>query len=230
MKRIYLNEISEESFPLPENERHYIQTVLRHSIGDTIEILTPHELCIAEIMTDKKREIIVKIVKKTPISPPKYTFRVFQCLMKREYMDSVIEKYTELGVTEIVPVISQYSMTELKDSALNRYNEIAKRAALQSERERLPAISPAVKLSSIRPIDGDNILFYERGEISAPTLKTTNVQIVIGAEGGFAADEVEYLTGVGFTSCTPIQSVLKAETAAVVFAGVVRMGLSGFKI
>jgi 16S rRNA (uracil1498-N3)-methyltransferase len=225
MTRIYLDANIAETATLPEQEHHYLKNVLRSEAGDQIEVLTPNELLTAEIVELSKRTCIIRVLTRRELAPERYKFTVFQAILKREYMDTVIETYTELGVTEIVPVVSRYSQPELKDNAMRRYLEIAKKAALQSERERLPIIREAVKLADITPIDGDNIIFYERGERAMPKISANTVAIVIGPEGGFTDSEFTSLQRTGFVSATPFSQILKAETAAIVFAGQVRIAI-----
>ncbi|MDR2884475.1 MAG: 16S rRNA (uracil(1498)-N(3))-methyltransferase [Deferribacteraceae bacterium] len=226
MKRIYLDIAATDSVTLEDQEYHYLKNVLRYSVGDQFQILTPTELLFGEVAEVKKRSCDVQIISRETLPPTNYSFTVLQCILKREYMDTVIEKYTELGVTKIIPVVSQYSLSELKDNSKHRYMEIAKKAALQSERDRLPIIGEVIRFNEIAPIEGDNIVFYERGEISQPIIRSKSVQIVIGAEGGFSPAEIELLKGRGFSLSTPLRSILKAETAAVLFAGLTRIGIS----
>ncbi len=225
MKRIYLEHTGEE-FTAVDNDHHYLKNVLRMQEGDEVDVMSADSLTRAHIIAVTKRETIFSAIASRPLITPDYSLTVYQCLLKREYMDTVVEKFAELGATRIVPVISRRSLPSLKESALSRFIEIAKYAALQSEQEFIPGITDAVKINDIRAAaDADNILFYERGVVQSPVLTSRAVQIVIGPEGGFEADEVELLHNKGFLSYTPLKSILKAATAAVVFCGLVRTQL-----
>ena len=143
-------------------------------------------------------------------------------------MDFIIEKYSELGVTDIVPVISSRSLDSLKSSAYERYVQIAKEAAMQCEREVVANILPVQKIERLKPLGDENILFHERlGENSMPKIISRNVSMIIGPEGGFTDKEYNYLINAGFKPYTPIDTILKAETAAVLFAGMIRLSLNG---
>ena len=167
----------------------------------------------------------VRILNSRPVIKPDYKFTVYQCVAKREYMDFIIEKYSELGVTDIIPVISNRSLDSLKSSAYERYVQIAKESAMQCEREVVAEIHPAQKLERIKPAD-ENILFHERlGEKSMPAITSKNISMIIGPEGGFTDKEYNYLINVGFKAYTPIDTILKAETAAVLFAGMIRLSI-----
>lgn len=226
MKRLYLDHCPGDEFTLDGPAQHYLKNVLRMAAGERIGILTPAELLEAEVLSMGKRSATLTVRNRTAAKKTDYSLRVYQCLLKREYMDTVVEKLTELGVTEIVPVLSAHSLPILKDTALARFREIAKVATLQSEHSFLPHFTDAVKINSITASNNaDNFLFYERGEISSPVLTGRDINLVIGPEGGFTEDEVSLLRGRGFIVCTPLSSILKAETAAVVFTGWVRIRL-----
>jgi 16S rRNA (uracil1498-N3)-methyltransferase len=228
MKRIfYPNQITPTTVITGESQ-HYIKNVLRMEAGDRIELLSAESLAEMELVDVAKREITMQLISSRPVVQPDYTFTVFQCVLKREYMDTVVEKYTELGVTKIVPVLSARSVGDVKDSTLARYREIAKSATLQCERDTLPDVAEAIKISQIPADTGaDSLLFFEREATkSLPQVNSRNIRMVIGPEGGLADDEVAGLAAKGFCCVSPLANILKAETAAVVFAGYLQMRLT----
>ncbi len=91
----------------------------------------------------------------------------------------------------------------------------------------MAVIHPVQKLERIKPAADENILFHERlGEKSIPKITSKNISIIIGPEGGFTDKEYLYLINAGFKAHTPINTILKAETAAVLFAGLVRLSIN----
>lgn len=227
MKRIYLADVSEEVIEIHDSAHHYLKNVLRLTPGADIEILTPSKLITARITDIDKKRTLLQTIEQRDIKSFDYSFTVYQCILKREYMDNVVEKYTELGVTKIVPVVSERSVQMLKDSTLRRYKEISVAASLQSEREELPEIAEAIKLEHITSLrNACNLLFYGRQQDKAiPSISSKNIKIVIGPEGGFTENEVNLLSSKGFNVVSPLRQILKAETAAVVFAGWVQIEL-----
>jgi 16S rRNA (uracil1498-N3)-methyltransferase len=108
-----------------------------------------------------------------------------------------------------------------------RYRQIAVRAALTSGNEFIAEITEALAIEELDVIDGDNIFFYEKGaHIALPRLKSTAVQFIIGAEGGFTQAEAEMLIQKGFTAASPFPHILKAETAGTLFCGMIRARLA----
>lgn len=226
LRRVYFDGEISPIIELNENQSRKLKTVLRAEQGDIVEVLTKEYLAEGEIFIAGKKGVQVRIVEKRPVIAPDYKFTVYQCIAKREYMDFIIEKYSELGVTDIIPVISSRSLDSLKSSAYERYMQIAKEAAMQCEREVVAEIHPVLKLERIKPAADENILFHERlGEKSMPEITSKNISMIIGPEGGFTDKEYNYLINAGFKAYTPIDTILKAETAAVLFAGMIRLAL-----
>ena len=226
LRRVYFDGEISPVIELDENQSRKLITVLRAEQGYIVEVLTKEYLAEGEIYIAGKRGVQVYILNCRPIIKPDYKFTVYQCVAKREYMDFIIEKYSELGVTDIIPVISNRSLDSLKSSAYERYVQIAKEAAMQCEREVVAEIHHAQKLERIKPATDENILFHERqGVKSMPAINSKNISMIIGPEGGFTDKEYNYLINVGFKAYTPIDTILKAETAAVLFAGIIRLSI-----
>jgi 16S rRNA (uracil1498-N3)-methyltransferase len=149
-------------------------------------------------------------------------------LTKGEKMDFVVEKATELGVSNIVPFISAYTVPKLDDrkaqARAERWKKIAVSAAKQSGRTRLPKIDMLCEFREFVRQPWDNILkllFWEREW--QQTLKQVHerqpdaraVLLAIGPEGGFSLEEADMAQRHGFTSVQLGPRILRAETAAV---------------
>ncbi len=232
VKRVYFNgkilADGNQIITLDENQSRKLKTVLRSETGEIIEVLTNNYLAEGEICIVNKSAVQVRIIKSRPIIKPDYKFTAYQCITKREYMDFIIEKYSEIGVTDIVPVITSRSFRDIKQATYSRYIQIAKDTALQCEREVITNILPAVKIERLKPEGDENILFHERlGEKAMPKISKKNISMIIGPEGGFTDKEYNHLINIGFKPYTPIDNILKAETAAVLFSGMLMMSLNG---
>jgi 16S rRNA (uracil1498-N3)-methyltransferase len=224
LKRLYSErpDISGKTISLSQENRRYLLNVLRYGQGERFELLTPETLYTCELVKAGRKEGVAAVESERPILRPNYPLIACQSILKREYMDSAVEKYSELGATKIVPVISERGIRALSEKTLTRYRQIAVSAALVSENEFIAGISEPVRIEEIEAIHGDNILFYGRGSRSALKLNGSVVQFVIGPEGGFTPEEVGLLSRKGFTVVSPFPQILKAETAGTVFCGMLR--------
>ena len=143
-------------------------------------------------------------------------------------MDVIVQKVTELGVAEIIPVRTQRAQRWLADdrgvSRQKRWERIAQEAARQCGRNKVPRISPLLDFSQMiwhgEPT-GLKLVFWEEEGFSnlKQTLddkgQTSKVGALVGSEGGFSAEEVEQATAAGFHCVSLGQRILRAETAAI---------------
>ena len=150
-----------------------------------------------------------------------------QALLKGEKMGWVIQKATELGVSAIVPLITERVILKLSgnqgETHHARWKRIALEAAQQSERWTLPTILPIQTfqqfLESSRQSPG--IFMAERGK--SPSLLTipcatnkskTEVTVIIGPEGGWSAEEIDAAQSHNWTFASFGKEILRAETAS----------------
>ncbi|MDF0666592.1 MAG: RsmE family RNA methyltransferase [Nitrospira sp.] len=169
--------------------------------------------------------IIETITQPAPISP----FLILgQALLKGEKMDWVIQKATELGMDELVPMESRHSVVQLKADRvghqLARWRRIALEAAQQSEQWRVPTISPTGSLAALlagRETSTITLMLVERREgktlqtVELPQDVTGSLLVLIGPEGGWSKEEVQIAEEAKVVPITLGRQILRAETAAV---------------
>ena len=164
----------------------------------------------------------------TQAEPRAPALRLGQALLKGNKMDWVIQKATELGVSEIVPIKSRHSVLQLKadrvDNQLARWQRIALEAAQQSEQWRVPTIAPPRSLAALltgRATDTVTLMLVERWEgKSLQTVEllqdvTDSVLVLIGPEGGWSKEEMGIAEQAGIEQVTLGQQILRSETAAI---------------
>ena len=146
-----------------------------------------------------------------------------QCLPRGDRMDFIVQKATELGVSRILPVLSQRSVVRLDAAAAEskaaHWRAVAVNACEQCGRNRLPAIATPVQLIHYLGTSAPTAprLVLEPGSESnvAPMGLESGAEIAIGPEGGFAAEELEALRIAGFRRLQFGPRVLRTETAAI---------------
>jgi len=149
-----------------------------------------------------------------------------QALQSGEKMDLTVQKAVELGVSRIVPVASRRSVVRLEgERALRRvahWRAVAASACEQCGRNRVPEISDLKGLHHWLAVPaggerGMRLMLEPGAPCSLDTLPRpgpdTPVELLIGAEGGLAADEVELARQAGFVSVRLGPRVLRTETA-----------------
>jgi 16S rRNA (uracil1498-N3)-methyltransferase len=216
---------------LKGNSARHLSRVLRLGVGEQVILFdgSGYEFS-AEILEVGRQFVRLKVSEGEKVdreSPLKLWLGLGLC--QPAIMDLIVQKVTELGVIEIIPVRTQRSQRWLVGERLvsrqERWERIAQEAARQSGRNKVPRISPLVDfLQLLRHGEptGLKLIFWEEEEIS--NLKQTlavkgqppQVGVLIGAEGGFSAEEVEQATAAGFHRITLGRRILRAETAAIV--------------
>ncbi len=169
---------------------------------------------------------------------------LYQGLPKKDKMDLIVEKAVELGCSRIVPVMTKRVIVKIEDEKkearkLERWNMIAKSAAMQSGRGIIPNVDRLMTLKEA--IDDakklDKILIpYEESEKLGCTMKSSHeaieslkgkksVGIFIGPEGGFEASEVEEAMKAWAVPISLGKRILRTETAGLAAVSVIMFSL-----
>lgn len=158
-----------------------------------------------------------------------------QALPKKEKMEWIIQKATELGISRIVPCTSEKSITpEERDRGQpksHRWQEIARKAMEQSRRRMMPPVAPCTSLyDALRVCHGGdaslNLILYERetetGLRSLPWDGIQNLTVVCGPEGGFSEGEIETARRLNYRPVRLGGRVLRCETAAIAALSIIQ--------
>jgi 16S rRNA (uracil1498-N3)-methyltransferase len=148
---------------------------------------------------------------------------LLQCVPRGDRMDFIVQKATELGVTRIIPVLSQRSVVRLDpaqaESKAAHWRAVAVNACEQCGRNRVPVIeAPSTLinyLGSSTPTSVRLVLEPDTESSASPLNLEAAVEIAIGPEGGFAAEELEAFGIAGFTRIRLGPRILRTETAAI---------------
>lgn len=223
MPRFFCEHFSSNPVISGEDGRH-ISRSLRMKIGEQLTVCdtmgTDYNCEIEDIKDDT---VYLKILdSKENTSEPNVKVTLFQCMPKGDKLDLVVQKAVELGVSEIVPVLSSrcVSRPDSKSMAKKcaRLQKIADEAAKQSGRGILPKISDMINFKDccqkLKNFD-KSIIFYELGGAPLKDIvdDSKSYAILIGSEGGFSVDEVEKATESGAVSATLGKRILRTETA-----------------
>ncbi len=210
-----------------EDLNHLIN-VLRSKLGDTVYISDNTDYRYkTEIIDIKRPEAILIIKDKEKITRKIPQLTLFQCVLKKNSMEFVIQKSTEIGVDRIIPVISGRVITDKKKIAgkVERWQKISNSASEQSRRYYKCEILPPEDIYNIKVSDYD--LFYvpyEEGTGSVKNLtevrNASRIGYVIGPEGGFEACELNHLRDRGAREIKFGKNIYRSETAAIYFLSV----------
>lgn len=207
-----------------QDARHLIR-VLRVERGQRFEISDNHCVYLAEVDSAQKDRVSFAIVEQIPAGAPTLHTALFAALIKFERFEWLLEKATELGVEQVIPVETERSEKGLAQAAgkrLERWKRIAREASEQSRRARLPEIAPPQPLTlALRDPGSYRYVLEEAG--APPILSQLPVErhagdrvaLLVGPEGGWTDRERAATIAAGWRPVSLGHEILRAETAAI---------------
>ena len=201
---------------LNEEESKHACKVMRLVIGNEIAILNGKGVeFIAKIVEAHPKHCKVEIISKTEELKPNYDLHI--AIAPTKIIDRIewfLEKATEIGITEITPLIC--SNSERKIIKEERLEKILIAAMKQSKRLFLPKLNPLTEISSFIKQHPKGLIAhcYEGDKSSiSEVFETKNSPILIGPEGDFSMKEVEIALNSGYKTITLGKNRLRTETA-----------------
>ncbi len=215
---------------------HKAKNVLRLAIGEKIILGDGKKIeAMAEIIGFGKNTVEVEISEINENQNESLIYGVLYCsILKRENFEWVVQKATECGIKEIIPIVSARTVKfGIKE---DRFKKIILEAGEQSGRGELPILTEPVKFREAIKNAGQNDLnlFFEMGYPDLNREETgcfqpKRVGIFIGPEGGWSREELEAITSKAkedkkFKLAGLGKTTLRAETAAAVASWMVCQG------
>ena len=220
LHRFYLHQKIENPKIKITDERlvHQWCNVFRYNVGSEVILFDGSGMEYNAVIEKLgNREVEVGVVSKREAVIPERKITLCISLIKKDNLEWVIEKATELGVSKIVPIISERS--EKKNFNIDRAQKIIIEAAEQCGRGDVPVLESSKQLvDSIEDLEGEIIIFDPSGVPFDSSLLTTNynlLSIFIGPEGGWSPSEIERFKDSNIKIFSLGKLVLRAETAVV---------------
>lgn len=232
--------VSGDQVSFTEDQRKQIRNVLRLRPGDVVGALDDSgREFVTEIQELDDTRALGRVVEiRTPATEASVRLALVQSLPKREKMEFILQKCTEIGVAEFLIMETARSVPKIAPSKvpgrLERWRSIVREGAEQAGRARLPVVDGVVPFRSIparvRNYDAALIAWEEEEEatLSSELLHLTNanrIAYLVGPEGGFTADEVAAARAEGAIPVSLGQRTLRTETAAIVGTALIVYGL-----
>jgi 16S rRNA (uracil1498-N3)-methyltransferase len=231
-RRFFVDEVRNGQARIAGDEARHLTRVLRVEAGQRYEISDNRSVYLAEIETARKESVVFRTLEKLPEPPTSVRIELYAALIKFDRFEWIVEKATELGVTEIVPVEATRSDRGLEKAAgkrVERWRRIALEASQQSRRAILPEIAEPVLLNDAiaRTASYRYALDENPGAVpllqALPALRAAQdtVAILTGPEGGWTDEERASFTAAGWTPVSVGPLILRAETAVVAALAVI---------
>jgi len=251
---INFDDINDSEILIEGEDFEHLAKTLRARVGDIVELSDNNRYRFtANIKNIEKKGAILEIIKRKEIKKDFLQLDLFQSILKKNSMELVIQKSAEIGVTNIIPVFSSRVIPNEKpdNKKYIRWQKIALEASKQSKRNHICKLCPPENINNIDLEKYDLFLFaYEelsdlktdkkeinkcsiireiidlknkKPDYSAGILK---IAFIIGPEGGFEREEANLLISKDARAISLGSNILKAETAAIFAASVIKCALS----
>jgi 16S rRNA (uracil1498-N3)-methyltransferase len=213
--------VSGLEFDLPQESAHYLRRVLRLGNGAKFIAMTGQGASWIAQLTQEGAVVLEAVLTQTELSTA-VTLAI--ALPKGSGFDEVVRQVTELGVSCIVPILSERTVLKPSENRLDRWRKIAQEAAEQSERQVVPTVMEPIKWMQFLKLEqsGIKLLCWERGGETFNSLGSgAAVTIAVGPEGGWTAQEVAAATAAGYALLSLGPRILRSVTASVAVMAIV---------
>jgi 16S rRNA (uracil1498-N3)-methyltransferase len=220
---------AETSVRLDADEAHHLTRVLRLGSGARVFVFDgeggEYECEVARVAKHEAELNLLRRLDDAVESPLRLTLA--QALIKGDKFDWVIQKATELGVTRIVPLVTDHADTkraeERAGQRVQRWRRISLEALKQCGRRRLVEICEPAPFDDFSgsTTSGERLIFSEHGgeslaEVSAKLRDVDQLNLCVASEGGWSEHELRKAASCGFTPVSLGTRILRTETAAIV--------------
>jgi len=230
-------DLSAETVQIDGDLFRHMAKVLRLKIDTRVRLADGRGVECTGIIREMGRDhLTVAIEERHATASPGGTPRItlFQGLPKGEKMELILQKGTELGVSEVIPFQADRSVSRIpadrEEERLRRWQRIAGEAARQAGRPDIPTVRLARGMDeAVRDADHDlKLLLWEAErattlkETLAAHLRPASIAVIVGPEGGLTATEAEAARESGFIPVTLGRRILRTETAGIALLAILQ--------
>ena len=226
------SQISLDTATITDSEHHHLRNVLRITPGETVRIIDGHgNVYTAEVLDagTKRASSEVRILnhESHPRVPPAIT--LFQGLPKNDKMELILQKTTEIGVTQIVPLHTEYALQKPSQNRYERWQRVVISATKQCKRAWLPELCATQTFQeSLAQLERFSLRLFLNPdpdrtsqtqhirEILRKVSQATTIALFVGPEGGFSDQEIAAAIEKGCSPVTLGTNILRTETAAII--------------
>lgn len=226
MRRRFFVEKFEGQRALVSGDRaRHLGVVLRAQAGQLYELSDGERVCLGRIEKVARDMVEFALLEELPANEPTFHVTLLLSVLKFDAFEWAIEKATELGVTEIVPLAaarSEKALIAAAEKRSERWRKIVLEAAQQSRRVRLPVLQPVARPEAAFAARGDQLGIFLSERADAPPLRialrsqaASEAVLAVGPEGGWTDEERDAALKAGFHEASLGKLILRAETAVV---------------
>ncbi len=205
------------------DEHHYLSRVRRHRAGDVIEVRDGDgRIFLATVGAVERERAVLSVTEEVLEAYPVFPVTLIVAVPKRNLMDDVVRKVSEIGVARLIPARCERSVAQPSPEKTARWRRIAAESLRQCGR-RIPLTvdAPAAfdaALASVEDAGTRLILHPDPAGRPFPTAPAPPLVVAVGPEGGFSNTERRIASAAGFQTVRLTMPILRIETAAIACA------------
>ena len=231
-RRIHVPSLAPGDTPLDPIQAHHARDVLRLADGADVEVFDDAGHVARGVLLVDSAGVVVRVerVDQTPDGASAVRLTVAAAVPKGDRADWMVEKLSELGVVEFIPLAAARSVVLPEGrNKRERWGRIATEAAKQSRRAGVMRIGELTPLAEALKTDRASwylateagVATFGIGELVNALAPAAQVRAFIGPEGGWTGEELQQFAAGGGMAVRLTETVLRVETAAVAVAAVV---------
>ena len=223
MQRYFAIDKKDDLFILNPSDLHHISNVMRMKNGESIEVVFDSVLYQCKVGYNDGVVVTLDSIMSDEVLDDK-EFALIIPVLKEQKMDLVLQKAIELGVTRIIPIITERTVVKLndkEDKKIERWYRIVKEASEQCKRVTIPIIEKVSRISDLDFSEGVKLVCSTRENqkniknIMRDIKKCDKMYIVVGPEGGLSINEEDKLNDLGFVSISLGKRIMRVETVPI---------------
>jgi 16S rRNA (uracil1498-N3)-methyltransferase len=229
-RRWIADEVSGSRAALVGEHAEHLVRVLRARVGQDFDIATGEAVRRGRIVSVDSGRVEFDLAEEIPVVGS-VRISLLLSIFKFDRMEWAIEKCTELGIAQVIPVIARRTDSHLAAASkkrVERWQRIALQSAEQSRRITPPEIADPSKLADVLNTSASMKIVLSESEdqtqlrdVVRPDTTEGEIFLAVGPEGGWTDDELQSFQQAGWTAASLGNTILRAETAAIAATAVV---------
>jgi 16S rRNA (uracil1498-N3)-methyltransferase len=209
----------------PEEARHLVR-VCRQGKGDTVELFDGRGFATAARVVEVGKDLVTLAAEGEPIPEvaPTCSLTLATAIPKGNRFDWLVEKATEIGVARIIPLATERSVVDPRESKLERLRRNVVEACKQSRRNRLLILDPPIAWVELAkaPVADVRLIARPGGSVFGGRARVGKFPILaVGPEGGFSPAEEALAYAHGWQPIGLSRHILRVETAGLAGAAII---------
>jgi 16S rRNA (uracil1498-N3)-methyltransferase len=214
--------INDALIELSPQESQHAAKARRLKVGSAVRVLNGRGLLAeAKVHLVERSKVTLALDEIRSFASPERRVRIATAIPKGDRQKAMLDMLTQLGVSQVVPLNCEYSVTRFSANMQEKWLRVAIEACKQSQNPWLPEILPAQDVAALQSSAAKPVFYADgQGHALADLLvdADTEVTIAIGPEGGFSPAEIAHFKALGISAIRLGGHILRTETAAIAAA------------